>query len=249
MGVNVISLQCPQCGATVQDGAELCPHCGAGLRITHTPEGRQVELIGAICLSCGKNNRSDDEYCGECGVALVRECPSCGRKSPLGSKHCTKCGLDFRAYEEEQRRELERKRRSEEASAIQLKQSQTSGLKRIEVERARLGSATAKPSHRYLRKVSLKWYSLVGLALAVSFALQLPYWYGKWEMLLLGTIVLGIPLSLSALYWLGVSLFFPVQEGHELIREMPEQARPRESRGQDVTLSPADQPRRQGCCQ
>lgn len=60
---------CPNCNKAVDDGFELCPHCGYRLHNTH-------------CTYCGAPMQIEDVFCGECGGnSKGTPCPMCGTLS------------------------------------------------------------------------------------------------------------------------------------------------------------------------
>jgi len=82
------SMTCPNCGATVPSGKELCPECGHPL---HT----------GVCTYCGSPMEDGDRFCPECGGPRQGiTCPKCGTLN--FRSFCRKCNapLDELAAEE-----------------------------------------------------------------------------------------------------------------------------------------------------
>ena len=53
---------CPECGARVPDGAELCPGCGLAI---------EWEDAGFDCPQCGTMIEEGATRCPECGLAFA----------------------------------------------------------------------------------------------------------------------------------------------------------------------------------
>ena len=85
-------MNCPNCGAPGEVGANYCVRCGSPL-----PK---------VCSNCGGANPPDSRFCRDCGLALpggspppepapVRHgsCPRCRSTNEPGATFCYSCGL------------------------------------------------------------------------------------------------------------------------------------------------------------
>ena len=69
-------MECPKCGALINDNAMVCPNCKKVLKI--------------ICPVCRTVNTQN--VCRSCGEILVTKCAKCGKINLLKNKKCVKCG-------------------------------------------------------------------------------------------------------------------------------------------------------------
>lgn len=85
------ALQCPECGATLDDEDEFCGRCGVVFSTDFSKDLFQ-------CPECGRIVSEDDRLC-RCGAILVGEgnmiCPGCGAEVPEASMKCDICGRAF----------------------------------------------------------------------------------------------------------------------------------------------------------
>jgi len=76
---------CPNCGATVADGAKFCGSCGT-----------KIEIKQNSCPQCGTALPAGAKFCSTCGCKIessaVVFCPDCGMKCEAGAKFCPACG-------------------------------------------------------------------------------------------------------------------------------------------------------------
>ena len=80
---SAATVDCPNCGAKLPEGAKFCFQCGS-----------KVEVLAAneiICPNCGKKT-PNGKFCMECGSPLAKTCPKCGAGVPAGGKFCLECG-------------------------------------------------------------------------------------------------------------------------------------------------------------
>ena len=85
-------MNCVSCGREIEDGASVCPLCGA------QQEGTKV------CISCGSVIGEKELYCRICGTnqevkpetnvsfSDALKCPACGSDFEAGEKFCRNCG-------------------------------------------------------------------------------------------------------------------------------------------------------------
>ena len=91
-------MRCPNCSASVPEGASFCEQCGTRLQ--------------GVCASCGTAFTPGSRYCRSCGAFLQEQtapapppssqtnCPRCHSANEPGASFCYSCGLPF---DEEQR--------------------------------------------------------------------------------------------------------------------------------------------------
>ncbi|UWP60791.1 SPFH domain-containing protein [Ruminococcus gauvreauii] len=70
---------CPECGADLEDNAEVCGICGY-----HLPKR---------CPKCEAEIPGNVKFCPECGEALVEHCPECNTIIEGKPKFCPDCGI------------------------------------------------------------------------------------------------------------------------------------------------------------
>lgn len=70
-------MECPKCGAEIDNNATVCPNCKKVLKI--------------ICPVCKTVNTKNT--CRKCGEILVTKCAKCGKINLTKNGKCTKCGF------------------------------------------------------------------------------------------------------------------------------------------------------------
>ena len=70
-------MECPKCGAEIDNNATVCPNCKKVLKI--------------ICPVCKTVNTKNT--CRKCGEILVTKCAKCGKINLTKNAKCTKCGF------------------------------------------------------------------------------------------------------------------------------------------------------------
>ncbi len=81
--IQVPSIQCPKCFATISAEARFCPACGYQL------------LKANACLRCGADLPPEAKYCMLCGAKVERvqrSCPRCGAPALAEAVFCNQCG-------------------------------------------------------------------------------------------------------------------------------------------------------------
>lgn len=69
-------MECPKCGAEIDNNAMVCPNCKKVLKI--------------VCPVCRTVNTKN--ICKKCGEILVTKCTKCGKINLMKNKKCVKCG-------------------------------------------------------------------------------------------------------------------------------------------------------------
>lgn len=69
-------MECPKCGAEIDDKAMVCPNCKKVLKI--------------VCPVCRTVNEKN--ICRKCGEILVTKCENCGKINLMKNQKCIKCG-------------------------------------------------------------------------------------------------------------------------------------------------------------
>lgn len=69
-------MECPKCGAEIENNALVCPNCKKVLKI--------------ICPVCRTVNEKN--VCRKCGEVLVVKCNNCGKINMMKNRKCIKCG-------------------------------------------------------------------------------------------------------------------------------------------------------------
>ncbi len=70
-------MECPKCGAEIDNNATVCPNCKKVLKI--------------ICPTCKTVNTKN--VCRKCGEILVTKCAKCGKINLTKNGKCVKCGF------------------------------------------------------------------------------------------------------------------------------------------------------------
>jgi RNA polymerase subunit RPABC4/transcription elongation factor Spt4 len=60
-------MQCPECGAEIQEEAKFCPSCGTKIEYS---EEKITEGQKRLCPNCGAELSRDDLFCGSCGTRI-----------------------------------------------------------------------------------------------------------------------------------------------------------------------------------
>ena len=93
--VNLVALQCPQCGAGIDRTGTVCQYCGTTVRLSE--DGRSLHVTGLRCTRCQTENEPGDKHCASCGEALTVTCPdlTCRQHNSVWRKFCLKCGQNI----------------------------------------------------------------------------------------------------------------------------------------------------------
>lgn len=75
-----MSVQCPSCGAYIDDGTPYCDLCGTKLTApalpAGPPPGKREAMMTIRCPQCGADNRDSAKFCGVCGERLAQIIPT-----------------------------------------------------------------------------------------------------------------------------------------------------------------------------